>query len=112
MNKAAWTAHTNSYVFFLVSLASDDGVDSVQEQLAKLIHAVFLPVINARDQVFQCLVQESAVHCLVSPVQHALGGLDAGCEVRPRRFVLALLQQILGGVSCILACLATSGGIP
>ena len=109
VNKAARTAHTNSYVFFLVSLASDDGVDSVKEQLAKLIHAVFLPVINARDQVFQCLVQESAVHCLVSPMQNALGGLDAGCEIRPRRFVLALLQQILGGVSWILACLATSG---
>ena len=106
--RAASTTPDNSYayVFFLVSsLASDDRVDSVQEQLAKLVYAVFLPVINARDQVFQCLVQEGAVHCLVSPLQHALGGVDAGCEIRPRRFIFALFQQILGNVSWILASL-------
>ncbi len=79
----------------MVTFARDDSVDSMQEEFTKLVDAVLFPIVHSGNQVFQCFVEESAVHGLVGPLQHALGGVDACGQVGLCFFVLALLQQIL-----------------
>jgi hypothetical protein len=67
----------------------------MQEEFSKLVDAVLLPVVHSGDQVFQCLVEEGAVHGLVGALQHTLSGFYPCRQIGPCWFVLALLQQIL-----------------
>jgi len=64
-----------------------------------LVDPVVLPIVNPGNEVLQSFIQEITIDSLVGFLQGSLCRADAGGKISPRRFVLALLQQVLGNVS-------------
>jgi hypothetical protein len=60
---------------------------------------VVLPIVNPGNEVFQSFIQEITIDSLVGFLQGSLRHTDASGKISPRRFVLTLLQQVLGNVS-------------
>lgn len=102
----------NTYILLLIALPGDDSVNAMQQQAAKLLNLVVLPIVYSYDELLQSFVQKIAVNSIIGFVKYSFGCIAPSNKLSLDVFVICLLCKILSTVVSSIQVKSLGGMLP